>query len=408
MIERIRKHRWMLMVMVGLGLLSFLIPFDAVNSMLGGSNPNVGVVNGHEVTSQEWSNTLKLLTPLFKDKQVTDGNQINDLTWQYLTDKYLYEDLAADANISMNDDLMEELLFGTTVPTLVTQLVYNGAEINDTFRDSIRTEFSTNPGLGAAYRAWIGENYNKSLIESMVNKSIYANMADAKLAFQENNNLAVVDFVFKSYAEIPDSTVQYTDADLRDFYDKHKNDRKYRQIQGRDVEYVAFSTNPTASDSALVKDELTELLPTFRATENDSMFAKTNAQTPIGAFDVYEDKSFTAEIENVIKSAGIDSIIGPFASGNSMNLVKIISRGVNTEEVSVKHILMRDKIMGAKILDSLNKTLSTGGSFDAIARLNEDQATKQTNGDMGNKKKTELTTAYGAAFADAVFAMSQG
>jgi len=408
MIERIRKHRWMLMVMVGLGLLSFLIPFDAVNSMLGGSNPNVGVINGHEVTSQEWSNTLKLLTPLFKDKQVTDGNQINDLTWQYLTDKYLYEDLAADANISMNDDLMEELLFGTTVPTLVTQLVYNGAEINDTFRDSIRTEFSTNPGLGAAYRAWIGENYKKSLIESMVNKSIYANTADAKLAFQENNNLAVVDFVFKSYAEIPDSTVQYTDADLRDFYDKHKNDRKYRQIQGRDVEYVAFSTNPTASDSALVKDELAELIPTFRAAENDSMFAKSNAQTPMGAFDVYKDKSFTTEIENVINSAGIDSIIGPFASGNSMNLVKIISRGVNTEEVSVKHILMRDKITGAKILDSLNKTLSTGGSFDAIARFNEDQATQQKNGDMGNKKKTELTTAYGAAFADAVFAMSQG
>ena len=67
MIERIRKHRWMLMVMVGLGLLSFLIPFDAVNSMLGGSNPNVGVINGHEVTSQEWANTLQLFAPFVEE-----------------------------------------------------------------------------------------------------------------------------------------------------------------------------------------------------------------------------------------------------------------------------------------------------------------------------------------------------
>jgi len=408
MIERIRKRRWMLMVMVGVGLLSFLIPFDAVNSLFGGSIPNVGVINGHEVTSQEWANTLKLLNPLFRDKQVSDGAQINDLTWQYLTDKYLYEGLTSESNITVDDDLMEELLFGSTVPNLVTQLVYNGAEINDTFRDSVRAEFAANPPLELAYRAWIGENYKKGLVESMVNKSIYANTIDAKMAFQESNNLAVVDFVFKSYAETADSTVTYTDSELKDYYDKHKNDRKYRQLQGRDVEYVAFSTNPTAADSALLKDELAELIPTFRSAENDSTYAKANAQNPSEAFTTYKDKTFSADVENSIKNAAIDSIIGPFASGNTMNLVKVISRGVNTDEVQVRHILMRDKITGAKILDSLNKTLSAGGSFDAFARMNEDPATQQKNGDMGNKKKSDLTTAYGSAFADAVFAMGQG
>ena len=60
MIEKIRNQQTLLMVILGIGMLGFLIPYDAVLALMGqGASREVGTVNGVGVTGQEYKLQFK-------------------------------------------------------------------------------------------------------------------------------------------------------------------------------------------------------------------------------------------------------------------------------------------------------------------------------------------------------------
>ena len=55
MIENIRNRQGLLMVFLGIGMLGFLVPFDAVLALMGqGAATEVGSVDGAGITGQEY------------------------------------------------------------------------------------------------------------------------------------------------------------------------------------------------------------------------------------------------------------------------------------------------------------------------------------------------------------------
>ena len=54
MIEKIRNQRSLLMIVLGIGMLGFLVPFDAVIALTGGgASRDVGSVNGTSISGQK-------------------------------------------------------------------------------------------------------------------------------------------------------------------------------------------------------------------------------------------------------------------------------------------------------------------------------------------------------------------
>jgi len=49
LIEKIRRQGWLVLAMVGIGILGFLIPYDAVMSFFGSGSGNIGEINGVSV-----------------------------------------------------------------------------------------------------------------------------------------------------------------------------------------------------------------------------------------------------------------------------------------------------------------------------------------------------------------------
>ena len=55
MIEKIRNQRGLLLVILGIGMLGFLVPFDAVIALTGqGAARDVGSVNGTSISGQDY------------------------------------------------------------------------------------------------------------------------------------------------------------------------------------------------------------------------------------------------------------------------------------------------------------------------------------------------------------------
>ena len=66
MIEKIRRQGWLVLLMIGLGLIGFLIPYDAVMAMFGrGGNSTVGEIRGKSISAMEWQEAVKKQKILF-------------------------------------------------------------------------------------------------------------------------------------------------------------------------------------------------------------------------------------------------------------------------------------------------------------------------------------------------------
>jgi peptidyl-prolyl cis-trans isomerase D len=135
MIEKIRRQSWLLLTMVGIGLLSFLVPYDAVMSMFGGGNNTIGEIDGHTISAQDWQKALQDREPLFQYQ----GNQTNlsNDTWNQLTENYLYNDEYEAAGLQVTNEEYDEILFGELLSPYVLQTIYGGQD-SASFKDQVR------------------------------------------------------------------------------------------------------------------------------------------------------------------------------------------------------------------------------------------------------------------------------
>ena len=62
---------------------------------------------------------------------------------------------------------------------------------------------------------------------TLVKKGLYVNTIEAKNQYIGANEKRTVSFVLKKYTDIDESEVELTDEDLKAYYEKHKNPKRY-------------------------------------------------------------------------------------------------------------------------------------------------------------------------------------
>ena len=88
MIEKIRNRQGLLIVMIGFGMLGFLVPYDAVMALIGqGGNRDVGEVNGREISALEYQSELQE-----RRRLGFNGDQLSEEVWNDLTTGIILND----------------------------------------------------------------------------------------------------------------------------------------------------------------------------------------------------------------------------------------------------------------------------------------------------------------------------
>jgi len=398
MIEKIRQQRGLLLVMVGMGLLSFLIPYDAVMSLFGNGTSDIGEIDGQSISAQEWRKALEDREPLFQ-YQGNEQSLSND-TWSQMTENILYQDEFAAMGIEITDEEYEEITFGELLSPFVKSTIYGGKD-STALKEQVRKGFDgMDAKMADNWKKLIKQKRQKEKYDAMLKKGVYANNIDAKWAFKTANDKVSIDFVVKSFTEIPDSTVEWTDSDVRAYYNKHKNDREYRQENSRTVKYLNFPVAASPSDSASSKEALEKLTAEFRTASNDSMFAINNAATGNEAYTKYTDGMLPAEVETRIKNDSLGTVMGPFIHNGRYLLVKSSKRGLDNNMVEARHILIKDKTTGKAKLDSLQAVISKNKNFEEMAKqYSQDPGSGAQGGGLGKFGRGQMVK----PFEDACF-----
>jgi peptidyl-prolyl cis-trans isomerase D len=406
MIERIRKHRWLLMIMIGLGLFSFLIPYDAVMAMFGRTNNTIGDIDGHTISAQEWQKALQDREPLFQ--YAGNEQSLSNDTWGQLTENFLYQDEYDKLGIQVTEEEYEEITFGEKLSPFVLQTIYGGKD-SIALKEQVRKGFDgMDSKMAANWKKLISQKRQREKYDAMLRKGFYANSLDAKWAFKQSSDKVSIEFVVKSFSEIADSTITWTEGDIKAYYNKHKNDREYKQETSRTVEYIKFPVQASSADSTMIKSEIEKLANAFRTAANDSSFAVQNSAQPSGAYVAYNDGLMSADIESQIKNDSLGKVIGPFINGNKYMLVKTSKRGIDNNQVEARHILIKDKATGKAKIDSLRAVIVKSKNFEEMAKqYSEDPGSGAAGGSLGRFGRGQMVKPFeDACFNGAVGSLS--
>lgn len=397
-IEKIRQQRGLLLVFIGIGLLSFLIPYDAVMSLFGNSNSAIGEIDGQSISAQEWQRALQDREPLFQ-YQGNEQSLSND-TWNQLVENIIFQDEFDALGIEVSDEEYEEIMFGELLSPFVKSTIYGGKD-STSLKEQVRKSFDgMDAKMAENWKKLIKQKRQKEKYDVMLRKATYASSVDGKWAFKTSNDKVTLEFVVKTFAEIPDSSITWTENDVRAYYNRHKNDREYRQETSRSVKYLNFPVQATMADSALMRVSMEQMAVDFSTAKSDSMYAANNASNPAEAYINYTDGMLPADVEARIKSDSLGSVMGPFVHNGRYYVVKSSKRGVDNNSVEARHILIKDKATGQSKLDSLKTVIAKGNNFAEIAKqYSEDPGSGAQGGDLGKFSRGQMVK----PFEDACF-----
>jgi peptidyl-prolyl cis-trans isomerase D len=329
----------------------------------------------------------------------------NDV-WNNLIENTLLQPEYQSLGLMVTDEELDEILFGNFLSSYVKSTFYQGQDslpFKEQMRESFKKMETEKPNLFTGYRRLVIEKRLKEKYDALVGAGAYVNSLDAKSLFHQSNDKASIVYVVKPYAQIMESEISFSNEDIENYYNEHKNDRDFKQERSRTIAYVRIPLVTSAADSSATLESLNALAASFKASKNakeDSTFAVLNSGNPANAKMKYALGTFPEPFNSQILSDSVGRVMGPFVSGGVARVVKLTSRGTEIDSVQARHILFKEKGAAGKAkCDSLKQLItSKKGKFAELAtKYSTDPGSAVKGGDLGMFGRGAMVPEFDAA-----------
>ena len=391
-IGKIREKSGLLVTMVGLGLFLFIIPVnDLLQQFSGDGNSTLGLFDNSEIDANDWKyfNRENITRNNLRINNLNSGgngsltsdeeDQIKVNSWnQMISDTIYYFELnKVGINVSA-EELNQGLLNGENpLPSSLQKMfVTNGLYNKDSFniwKTNRIINLPDNPESKRDLKNNIEDPLKNerriSKYTSMIKSGVLGTIQEAKRLTNEEKITASIEYIFINYDELDDSLIDLNQEEKKKFYAEHSNEKIWLQKQPLvSYDYSVITFNPSYTDKANYTSRMELLKEDFKSSKNDSLFVANYAETPImipsqygprpsGNYSnqPYKGGKFSSFIDSKINNANKGDIIGPFVSGDKIQIVKIFETG-EEEQSKVRHILINSK--EGDINDTKNKKLA--------------------------------------------------
>ncbi|HKK42496.1 MAG TPA: peptidylprolyl isomerase, partial [Bacteroidales bacterium] len=191
----------------------------------------------------------------------------------------------------------------------------------------------------------------------------------------------------KNYASVSDSSLSISEADMHDYYNKHKNN--YYRTALRDVEYVTFRIVPSQDDINQTRDWIERTKADYEVSKDPVEFINTTADTRYTGFYVPLSEVSPDTLRDFVKKDDLKNVFGPYIEDGSFKIARLLHVAERPDSVHVRHILLatgqnRTVEAARHEADSLVALIKSGTSFASLAQANsDDQGSAQLGGDLG-------------------------
>lgn len=425
LISKIRKYSWLAVGAIAVCLIGFLVQ-DATRSDFGifakNKAPEYAAIDGEEVTQAEFSERRQqsMIEYLTFNNLIMAAQQgqyqmdartefgVGEQAWNDFVNERLVSEQLDKLGLTITEDEFSTLIYGND-PHPVIKNYYIGLSKTGQYDASLLPRFvdqisdpeaqKNNPQLMQEYYQFVSRekvakrDYLQNKYMSLFTQSSYVPEWLAKKNYTAGNNRAAFTFVTIPYTTIADSTITVSDSELKNYYNANKN--KYKQTEGRVIEYVSWDFTATRDDSLNVLNSLMETVAKMKAAKNDSTFIASRSDDEdhngTGYYtrqDLYAKTIDSAVVDSFFMKP-VGSLVGPYMQNGYYKMAKLKSRNNMPDSVNARHILIsvsekRDSVTAKNLIDSLKSVLAAGGDFAQLAKeYSEDSGSKDNGGDLG-------------------------
>ncbi len=405
LIGKIRQQKWLLVGTLAGALILFIgmLMFDNPNqNFFGGSQTTVGEIEGEKVDYREFSGTHEMLY----SSGGGDGFSDRAFLWNFYVDQAIVQKEAKCMGVGVSKAELLELQFSdddSKLSPIVASRYRNQTtqqldreqltQLKDIVTNNKIDQMIKDNQLVADFKyRWahqekeiIKERLQKK-ITSMVEKGMYTPTWMAEVIDIEQTKTIDFMYVQVPFDEIDTKSVTLSDDDYKAYFDENKAQFMQKE-ETRRIEYVALDVKPTAKDSTDIRQSVADLIPAFKAAENDTVFVENNLGTMDGAY--VKKSALNAAIADSVFNMPVGEVYGPYLDGNIYKAVKMLGRKVVPDSVKARHILrpatdQATLIAAQKTIDSLKLLIESGaGRFDSLAVKFGSDGSASKGGDLG-------------------------
>jgi len=409
-------------VLVGfifVSLLAFILgDITANNSVLFNDN-SVGEINGHEVSLEEFQAAVderraNYVLNFGREPGEREMTALRQQAWDLLIARHAIQPEFAEVGVKVTDEELVDMISGNNIDPNIVQSFTNpetgqfDRAMLGTYLQQVR---SMPPGSEQRIR-W--ELFQRELkpgrerikYENLILRTGYVTRAEAERAYHAQTDVAEIRFVYIPYYSVSDSVAEVSDADLKQYYNEHKE--RFKSEATRDVKYVVFPLIPSSEDSLYIRQDMERLAEGLKNAQNDSLYAFANSEG-FEAFDTYNVSNLPEFIQPEDLTEG--NIIGPFIDDETYKVAKVSAIFQDTiAYAQASHILIRwdeDTPAGRREArqkaEGILRDIRNGADFATQAREHGTDGTAANGGSLGWMYTGQMVK----PFEDAVFSATR-
>ena len=394
-LQNIRSKGPLLVIVIGLALFAF-IAGDAWKVLQPHQSHDVGEVNGDALSAQDYQALVEEYTDIIKFSSGTTSlsddqtNQVKDEVWRTYVNNKLLENEAKKLGLTVSKAEIQAIIDAGVHP-LLQQTPFRNPQTGAFDKDMLKkflVEYSKmNPSQMPAqyveqytmmYKFW--SFVEKSLIQNrlaekyqaLISKSFLSNPIEAQDAFDARVNQMDVLLAAVPYSSIVDSTITVKESELKDLYNKKKEQFK-QYVETRDIKYIDVQVTASPEDRAAIEKEVEDYTQQLAATDNDytSFIRFTGSEQPY--VDLFYNKTaFPRDVIARMDSAAIGKVYGPYYNGadNTINSFKVVAKAAAPDSIEFRQIQVyaEDAAKTKTLADSIYNAIKGGADFAELAK----------------------------------------
>jgi peptidyl-prolyl cis-trans isomerase D len=412
-IGKIREKSWLVLVLVGGALFAFIM--GDWQSMFGSTEYEYGygLVNGEKVDMNCFEQEVQ------KQQRISDMNAqgqgqspqpINrDQVWNSFVENIVLDEEYNSLGIDVSEEELEAYMFARDGFAPLPDLAQNFKDSTGGFNaQMLQTRIAEMENSEDPQQQEIWKNYKESLLarrkldklKQVLAQSVYVTDLQAKDEYYAQQEVKSISFVLQRYSSVEDGEINDSDENLLAYWDEHKNDKEYEVLDPiREVSYIDFYLEPSGEDSAKFEADLERIKTEFALATNDSTFVLSNSETRLYTSGPYSTAvpennpnastlpfKYPSAMDTAFSKATVGDIVGPFVSGGTYNIAKVI--GFTKDTINARHILLPveqgKEAQAESLADSILAIINKDNFTELVDKYSTDQGSKVKGGELGD------------------------